>query len=232
MNAALKPRVLAMSAKLCCCCAVFLIGMAGVSAGASAAWFRNTDQEAAHQFKQGEYDAAAETFSDDYNRGVALYRAGRYTDAGEAFSGVEREEVKADALYNLGNTRYKLKDFEGAVEAYEESLTLRADDADTLHNLKLARKKTEQFSAEEMTEEETEEDKEKKEEKQEEKEEKEQQESEESSGEEQKESEESSGEEQKESEESSGEEQQESEESSGRGAAGVRGIVRRAGAGV
>jgi TolA-binding protein len=91
-----------MPVKGWCCCAVLLVGLAWVPANASASWFRNTQQEAAHLFKEGDYDAAAETFTDDYNRGVALYRAGRYTDAGEAFSNVEREDVKADALYNLG----------------------------------------------------------------------------------------------------------------------------------
>ena len=104
--------------------AVILLSCLLCTADASATWFRNTAQEAAHKFEQGEYSEAAEEFTDSYRRGVALYRAGHYTDAGEAFESVEREEVKADALYNLGNTRYKRSDYEGAVEAYEESLTL------------------------------------------------------------------------------------------------------------
>ncbi|MGD8618873.1 MAG: tetratricopeptide repeat protein, partial [Gammaproteobacteria bacterium] len=168
----LKTRMLTIPA-MRCCHALFLLALAGISTSAGAALFRNTEQDAAHLFREGDYDAAAETFTDNYKRGVALYRAGRYTDAGEAFSSVERKEVKADALYNLGNTRYKLKDYEGAVESYEQSLALRADDEDTLHNLKLAKKKIEQYSSEELQEEaqeEKEEQQDKKEEKKEEKE--------------------------------------------------------------
>jgi len=169
VNIALKLRALVLPARQACCHAAILVALAGMSASASAALFRNAEQDAAHLYREGDYDAAAETFTDNYKRGVALYRAGRYTDAGEAFSSVERKEVKADALYNLGNTRYKLKDYEGAVEAYEGSLALRAGDEDTLHNLKLAKKKTEQYSTEELQEEAQEE---KEEEKQEEKEDK------------------------------------------------------------
>ena len=122
--------------------------------GADASWFRTAEQQAADRFDDGDYSEAAEGFSDDYRRGVALYRAGRYTEAGEAFEEVEREEVRADALYNLGNTRYKLSDFEGAVDAYEDSLALRANDEDTLHNLTLAKRMLEQSTTEEMPEEE------------------------------------------------------------------------------
>ena len=50
------------------------------AANANAAWFKNPAQEAAQKFEQGEYGDAANEFSDDYRRGVALYRAGRYTD--------------------------------------------------------------------------------------------------------------------------------------------------------
>ena len=106
MNAGLKLCALALPA---CRRAAFLFLLAGISAGASAALFRNTQQEAVHLFREGDYDAAASSFTDDYNRGVALYRAGRYTDAGEAFSRVERKEVKADALYNLGDYRQAMR---------------------------------------------------------------------------------------------------------------------------
>ena len=80
---------------------------------------------------------AAEGFSDSYRRGVALYRAGRYTEAGDAFENVEREEVKADALYNLGNAEFRRGDAKAAkrnidalvdkldrqVKKYKEKLT-------------------------------------------------------------------------------------------------------------
>ena len=131
---------------------VLLFCLLGTTA-VDAAWFKNPEQQAVQKFEQGEYSDAADEFTDAYRRGVALYRAGRYTDAGEAFESVERVEVKADALYNLGNTRYKRSDYEGSVEAYEASLALRASDADTLHNLSLAKRMLEQSLTEELQEE-------------------------------------------------------------------------------
>ena len=94
-NIAIAGRCSVTATLVVLCC---LLG----SAAANAAWFKNPEQQAAQKFEQGEYSDAANEFADDYRRGIALYRSGRYTDAGEAFSRVEREEVKADALYNLG----------------------------------------------------------------------------------------------------------------------------------
>ncbi|MDH3561691.1 MAG: tetratricopeptide repeat protein, partial [Gammaproteobacteria bacterium] len=212
---AFAPHRALRSALLC-----LLLLSAGALNTVEAGWFKNSEQEAAQKYENGEYTQAAEEFTDSYRRGVALYHAGRYTDAAEAFDSVERNDVKADALYNLGNSRFKRSDYQGAVEAYQQSLKLRASDEDTLHNLSLAKKMVEQYStgelieepAEEPPEEEPEQPEQKQEDEQQEQ--HEQQESEESSGEQQQESEESSGEQQQESEESSGEQQQESKESS------------------
>jgi Ca-activated chloride channel family protein len=103
----------------------FLLALLVVPLTAGASLFKTPEQDAAGKFGDGDYAAAASEFSDNYRRGVALYRAGRYKDAGEAFASVEREEVKADALYNLGNTRFKQSDYPGAIEAYQQSLKLR-----------------------------------------------------------------------------------------------------------
>ncbi|MGD2112992.1 MAG: tetratricopeptide repeat protein, partial [Gammaproteobacteria bacterium] len=180
-----------------------LIGLLTGITAVEAAWFRNTEQEAARKYREGEYSEAAQEFSDGYRRGVALYRAGRYTDAGEAFASVEREDIKPDALYNLGNSRYKRGDYEGAVEAYQEALAMRPKDADTLHNLALAKQMLEETLHEELPQEETEEPPEEEQEE-------EQQEEQQQSEEEQQQEEESSGEQEQEqeSEESSGEQEQ------------------------
>ena len=124
---------------------------------ASAEWFRTPEQAAADEFEQGHYDDAAAGFTDTYRRGVALYRAGRYTEAGAALASVEREEVKADALYNLGNSHYKRSDYAGAAEAYEAALKLQPNDEDTLHNLSLAKLMLEQSLTETLQDDEPEE---------------------------------------------------------------------------
>ena len=136
-------------------CLIFglLLGSVMNMTVADASWFRNAEQDAAQKYHGGDYNEAAKDFTDTYRRGVALYRAGRYTDAGEAFEKVEREDIKPDALYNLGNSRYKRSDYEGAVDAYQAALLLRPKDEDTLHNLALVKKMMEESLTEELEEE-------------------------------------------------------------------------------
>ena len=130
-----------------------LVALSTVITAVDASWFRNTEQDATKKYHAGEYNEAASGFTDTYRRGVALYRAGRYTEAGESFASVRREDIKPDALYNLGNTYYKRGDYESAVDAYMDALALRPNDEDTLHNLSLAKKMLEQSLTEEMPEE-------------------------------------------------------------------------------
>ena len=81
----------------------------------SAGLFDNKEQQAEKLFRQNEFETAAEAFSDSYRRGVAQYRAGQYGQAAESFNRVQRESVKTDALYNLGNSRFQ----EGKLEALQ-----------------------------------------------------------------------------------------------------------------
>ena len=71
--------------------ATIAVGVAalGVALGVSASWFENSEQAANRIFQQGDYAQAAAEFDDPFRRGVALYRAGRYADAAEAFDKVE-----------------------------------------------------------------------------------------------------------------------------------------------
>ena len=78
-------------------------------------------------------------FQDPYRRGVALYRAGRYEDAVRAFEQAEQGKDVQSARYNLGNARFRLGDFAGAAEAYEQVLSAEPSDDDAAHNLALAR---------------------------------------------------------------------------------------------
>ena len=76
-------------------------------------------------FEQGDFERAAQGFGDGYRRGVALYRAGKYSESAEAFARVERTSVKEDATYNLGNARYQLGDFAGAAATRARSWWMR-----------------------------------------------------------------------------------------------------------
>ena len=99
--------------------------------------FDNQQQQAGKLFQQGDYEAAAEKFTDSYRRGVAQYRAGQYGKASASFARVQRETVKTDALYNLGNSRFQEGKLETAAEAYRQVLLRKPDYENARHNLGL-----------------------------------------------------------------------------------------------
>ncbi len=72
--------------------------------------------------------AAAKVFSDPYWRGVALYRAGEFAQAVEAFEA-------AGASYNRGNALVRLGEYAAALEAYD--LALVHDDPEARTNFEL-----------------------------------------------------------------------------------------------
>ena len=106
---------------------------------ASSGWFENSEQEGERLFNRGEFAQAARTFKDDYRRGVALYQNQEYQKAETAFERVEREDVRLDARYNLGNTRFQLADYEGAIRAYEEVLSEDPGNQNARYNQGLAK---------------------------------------------------------------------------------------------
>lgn len=80
-------------------------------------WLR-PDQQGIRLLQQGEHEAAAKRFEDPLWQGYALYQAGNYAAAAERFEQVD----SAVALYNLGNCRVYLQDWQGAEEAYRAAL--------------------------------------------------------------------------------------------------------------
>jgi Ca-activated chloride channel family protein len=113
--------------------------LASAQTAVHAGWFTNQEQDAHKAFQSGDFKAAAEGFSDPYRRGVALYRSGRYQEAAQSFGQVQREAVEEDARYNLGNARFQLGDYPGAVQAYETVLQSNPGHQDARYNLTIAR---------------------------------------------------------------------------------------------
>ena len=74
--------------------------------------------------------AAAKQFVDPMWRGSALYRAGDYAAAAEAFA----EHDSADAHYNRGNALAKAGKLDAAIEAYEQALDWNPEMADAHAN--------------------------------------------------------------------------------------------------
>ncbi|MEI6415010.1 MAG: tetratricopeptide repeat protein, partial [Pseudomonadota bacterium] len=115
------------------------LGLMSLGTLVLAGLMENREQEGEAAFAQGHFEEAIKRFEDPYRRGVAQYRAGHYQESAKSFDEPQRNEVRLDALYNLGNSRFHLGDFPGAIEAYETLLKERTSDADAQYNLSVAR---------------------------------------------------------------------------------------------
>jgi Ca-activated chloride channel family protein len=92
-------------------------------------WLRR-DQQGMQLLADEQPAAAADLFSDERWRGVALYRAGDYGGAAAAFA----RDPSADGHYNRGNALALAGRLEEALTAYRAALVLRPDLAAALRN--------------------------------------------------------------------------------------------------
>ncbi len=106
-------------------------------------WQRQ-DQQAAKQFKQGQFDSALAAQSDQSKpwQGAAAYRKQDYQVAAELLEGLE----DATSAYNLGNTYAQQGQYEQAIAAYDTSLSLDPASSDAKHNKDIIEKLLEQQS--------------------------------------------------------------------------------------
>ncbi len=79
------------------------------------------------------------TFNGEYNEANALYQQKKYLESAElnmsALGKAKSNEERAMAAYNLGNSFYKAKDYDKAIDAYKQSLRLNPKDLDAKKNL-------------------------------------------------------------------------------------------------
>ncbi len=84
-----------------------------------------------------------------YNLGTTFYQLYQYQDAQQeleqSLARVKDPATKAKALYNYGNTQYRLGDFEKAIDAYKKSLDLNPKDEDAKYNLEFLKKQKSVF---------------------------------------------------------------------------------------
>lgn len=98
-------------------------------------WLRS-DQQAQISLKQGDPQTAAQQFRHVDWRGMALYEAGDYQAAAQAFA----ESDDKEARYNQGNALAKAGDLKQAVAAYQEVLDQNPGHEDAKANLELVEK--------------------------------------------------------------------------------------------
>lgn len=84
-----------------------------------------------------------------YDLGTSLYELYEYREAekelDQALSQAKDPATRIKALYNYGNTQYRLGDFEKAIESYKKVLDLNPKDEDAKYNLEFLQKKKSQF---------------------------------------------------------------------------------------
>jgi len=97
----------------------------------------NDDQRAARHMQRQAYAEAARTFNDARWRAAALYRAGEYEAAADAWSALD----DLQAHYNRGNALARAGDLAAAVEAYETVLDRAPEHEDARYNLELLRER-------------------------------------------------------------------------------------------
>lgn len=79
-----------------------------------------------------------------FEKGNALYQKWQYKEAAQEYENILKEgkQHSAELYFNLGNCYYKLNKVAPAIYNYEKALVLKPNDAETLNNLKFAKKLT------------------------------------------------------------------------------------------
>jgi Ca-activated chloride channel family protein len=103
-------------------------------------WFMNRDQQAKAAYDSRDYKGAMAKFDTPYQRGVVAYRAKQYDKAVSLFEAANREHVRLNGLYDLGNAELMNDQVEDAVASYRAALRIKPNDVPTLHNLAIALK--------------------------------------------------------------------------------------------
>jgi Ca-activated chloride channel family protein len=96
-------------------------------------WF-TPDQQAQRLMNRGEFQAAAETFRDPLQQGVAWYRAGEFEKAEQAFA----RSGTPEAEFNRGNCLVMLGKYEPAIERYDRALERNPQFEDARINREIA----------------------------------------------------------------------------------------------
>lgn len=112
----------------------FALGLAIQSVG----WhnlFLTPDQRGRLLLGRDRPAAAADAFRQPLWRGIALFRAGDFKTAAQAFAGLDT----AESAYDQGNAFIMLGQYDDAMKRYDRALALRAGWPDAITNREIAR---------------------------------------------------------------------------------------------
>ncbi len=88
------------------------------------------DQQGAQRLAAGDASGAAKRFDQSPWRGMAEFKAGAYDRAADSFA----SEPSGNGLFNQGNALAMQGDLQGAIDAYEKSLSLQPSAEDAIAN--------------------------------------------------------------------------------------------------
>lgn len=114
--------------------AVLALLAAGYRVGWRELWLR-PDQRGRLLMSENRPAEAAQAFRDPLWRGVALFRAGDFKGAAQAFAA----RYTAEGAFNQGNALVMLGQYDDAMKRYDRALALRPGWADALKNREVAR---------------------------------------------------------------------------------------------
>ena len=101
--------------------------------------WQTQNQQAQQAFKQNNYQQAAEQFEESQWKAAAQYKAGQFEQAVETL----QDDESAAGLYNKGNALAQAGKLPEAIEAYEKSLKQNPDNEDAKHNKEQVEKQLE-----------------------------------------------------------------------------------------
>jgi Ca-activated chloride channel family protein len=124
-------------------------------------WFEpasKKNQEGISSYQEEKYEAALEHFMSakglkpdmselKSNTASSLYQMKKFKEAMEEFSSIDPEKSslsKSDFYYNLGNSFFKLNQFDKALKSYKKSLIEDPDDINSKKNFEITLKKIQQ----------------------------------------------------------------------------------------
>jgi Ca-activated chloride channel family protein len=107
-------------------------------------WWLTPDQQAQRLLDRGEFATAAGLFTSSQRRGEALFRAGEFEVAANAFARIN----SAPGHFNRGNALVMGGKYTDAIAAYERALMLHPDWPEARNNLQIARLRAEKVRRE------------------------------------------------------------------------------------
>jgi len=108
--------------------------------------WKNTNQQAVDKLQDGEPEQAAKLFTDPEWKAAAEYKSGHYQQAVEQLKHIDT----AEAHYNRGNALAQSGQYDAAIDAYAQALTLDPEHADAQYNRQLVEKAKQQQQSSEQ----------------------------------------------------------------------------------